>query len=522
MSTVYPNGIDSNTTIPQTIDLITPVKADVVNNLRSAVLAIEAELGIDPSREYANVRDRLDFLENFGGARGRIDIYDNGTLVVEKAEKIDFSGCVSVSAGTNYTAEVLIAGAQQKQESFVGIVGQTAFLLSVRPLDHTAVLMFINGIKQQYGHDYVAAGQAVMYSAIDYTIQNGDVIEFWYVINGTMASARQKQESFTATAGQTVYTISFTPMDRTSVQMFINGSKQRYGTDYVVVGTTATYIGTDYTIQAGDDVEFWYIIGGGIVAGNDLTIIDGYTVLSTHVNTLRFVGADIGVSVDTGDAATITFGAPRTLKETLANGNKTDGYNIEISAGDNIVINGPVDIGPAVEIVTTGLNVYGDGYVGENLEVSGWLSVADSVSAIQGRTATTSTLTSGVDYPFAVVSVQDGYSFSLLTMVHIHRDVGTARNLSASRLILFTGHSDIDGYIVSTATVLTGPDALGTEYSSLTITASTTVDSLNNTVALNINQTNDQADSLRAGFTILPMGASNNSKISWNPNNITL
>lgn len=59
----YPKSLDDNTSLPVSVDLVTPVKAEVVNRLRDALLAVESELGLDPSRLYATVRARLDALE---------------------------------------------------------------------------------------------------------------------------------------------------------------------------------------------------------------------------------------------------------------------------------------------------------------------------------------------------------------------------------------------------------------------------------------------------------------------------
>jgi hypothetical protein len=62
VATEYPNTIDNNVTLPQAIDLVTPVQGEVVNRLRDAIIAIESELGVDPSREFGTVRARLDAL----------------------------------------------------------------------------------------------------------------------------------------------------------------------------------------------------------------------------------------------------------------------------------------------------------------------------------------------------------------------------------------------------------------------------------------------------------------------------
>lgn len=58
----YPNQLDNSATLPPSIDLVTPVKAEVTNRLRDAVLSIEAELGVQPSGTYSTVRARLDAL----------------------------------------------------------------------------------------------------------------------------------------------------------------------------------------------------------------------------------------------------------------------------------------------------------------------------------------------------------------------------------------------------------------------------------------------------------------------------
>lgn len=99
MATTYPNQIDDNTSVPQIIDLKTPVNADSVNTLRGAVLAIEAELGIDPSREYGTVRARLDALSALigsGGGGGGGYVYDfrgyGGINIVDNAPIVYFDG----------------------------------------------------------------------------------------------------------------------------------------------------------------------------------------------------------------------------------------------------------------------------------------------------------------------------------------------------------------------------------------------------------------------------------------------
>lgn len=61
--TKYPNQIDTTTELPKATDYVTLVKAELFNRLRDAVLAIENELGIQPSSTHSTVKDRLDHIE---------------------------------------------------------------------------------------------------------------------------------------------------------------------------------------------------------------------------------------------------------------------------------------------------------------------------------------------------------------------------------------------------------------------------------------------------------------------------
>lgn len=60
----YPAQIDNTISLPKVIDNLTAVNGLVFNRLRDAVLAIETELGVQPSTVYGSVRARLDVIEN--------------------------------------------------------------------------------------------------------------------------------------------------------------------------------------------------------------------------------------------------------------------------------------------------------------------------------------------------------------------------------------------------------------------------------------------------------------------------
>jgi len=59
----YPNAIDGSIELPLSTDNVTPVKAEVTNRLRDSVLAVQKELGIQPSSTFGTVKDRLDAID---------------------------------------------------------------------------------------------------------------------------------------------------------------------------------------------------------------------------------------------------------------------------------------------------------------------------------------------------------------------------------------------------------------------------------------------------------------------------
>src|ERR1019366_1335305 len=63
MAIVFPAQIDDSTTLPSVVDGTSPISAQLINTYRSAILAIETTLGVNPGSTYSTVRARLDALE---------------------------------------------------------------------------------------------------------------------------------------------------------------------------------------------------------------------------------------------------------------------------------------------------------------------------------------------------------------------------------------------------------------------------------------------------------------------------
>ena len=150
--TKYPTELDDSTSLPPTVDLVTPVKGEVPNRIRDAVLAIESELGTNPSSTYSNVKDRLDSIE--------LNISNS-----DSAEPVAIM-----------------------QESITVLIdSQTSFTLSNTPIDNSTVQMYFNGIKQQNGVDYSTSGTTVTYLGTP-SLETTDIVEFWYIVTASVSS----------------------------------------------------------------------------------------------------------------------------------------------------------------------------------------------------------------------------------------------------------------------------------------------------------------------------------------------
>lgn len=125
--TLYPSLLDNNTSLPAFVDLKTPVRAEEGNRLREAILAIEGELGLQPSGTYASVRARLDALEASGGGGG-------GSSIAMAQDT------PSVSAA------------------------QTVFNMVNTPINQQSTELFIDGISMTVGVDYTVIGNVLTYS----------------------------------------------------------------------------------------------------------------------------------------------------------------------------------------------------------------------------------------------------------------------------------------------------------------------------------------------------------------------
>jgi hypothetical protein len=67
------------------------------------------------------------------------------------------------------------------------------------------------------------------------------------------------EDEYTATAGQTVFTLSDTPASLATFSMYVNGIIYDDVTDYTISGTTLTWLDTGFVLEAGDKILARYI-----------------------------------------------------------------------------------------------------------------------------------------------------------------------------------------------------------------------------------------------------------------------
>ena len=95
-------------------------------------------------------------------------------------------------------------------------------------------------------------------------VKTGGTSSQFLMANGTVSSGTplltDADDEITATAGQTIFTLTQTPSSLTKVKMYINGIRISK-TAYTISGTTLTYIPANnesYTISVSDRVQFEY------------------------------------------------------------------------------------------------------------------------------------------------------------------------------------------------------------------------------------------------------------------------
>jgi hypothetical protein len=155
-------------------------------------------------------------------------------------------GALEVYNGSAWTA-VGTGSSNKILDTFTGDGSTTAYTLSVTPANEDALIVFIDGVYQEKG-DY-ALSNAVL--TLDTAPASGEKLAVHITTASVHDGTSAVNQQFTATAGQTAFTLSADPKSENNTQVYINGVYQQK-TDYTVSGTTLTF---DTGLTVGDVVE---------------------------------------------------------------------------------------------------------------------------------------------------------------------------------------------------------------------------------------------------------------------------
>ena len=155
-------------------------------------------------------------------------------------------GSLEVYNGSAWTA-VGTGSSNKVLDTFTGDGSTTAFTLTVTPANEDALIVFIDGVYQEKG-DY-ALSNAVL--TLDTAPASGEKLAVHITTASVHDGTSAVNQQFTATNGQTAFTLSADPKSENNTQVYINGVYQQK-TDYAVSGTTLTF---DTGVTLGDIVE---------------------------------------------------------------------------------------------------------------------------------------------------------------------------------------------------------------------------------------------------------------------------
>ena len=155
-------------------------------------------------------------------------------------------GALEVYNGSAWTA-VGTGSSNKVLDTFTGDNSTTTFALSVTPANEDAIMVFIDGAYQEKG-DYVLTNNSL---ALGTAPLSGEKIAVHITTAAIHDGTSGLNNQFTATNGQTAFTLTQDPLSENNTQVYINGVYQQK-TDYTVVGTTLTF---DTGLTVGDVVE---------------------------------------------------------------------------------------------------------------------------------------------------------------------------------------------------------------------------------------------------------------------------
>ena len=238
-------------------------------------------------------------------------------------------GALEVYNGSAWTA-VGTGSSNKILDTFTGNGSTTAYTLSVTPANEDALIVFIDGVYQEKG-DY-ALSNAVL--TLDTAPASGEKLAVHITTASVHDGTSAVNQQFTATAGQTAFTLSADPKSENNTQVYINGVYQQK-TDYAVSGTTLTF---DTGLTVGDVVEVNMFTVTTL--GNTDTVSEGtsnlYHTTARARGAISVSGNALSYNSSTGVITSAYEESPTFTGNVDVAGNITVGTNDTILAENNL------------------------------------------------------------------------------------------------------------------------------------------------------------------------------------------
>ena len=180
-------------------------------------------------------------------------------------------------------------------------------------------------------------------------------------------------DSFTATAGQTAFTLTETPLNAQSISVFVNGIYQKPTTNFTVSGTTLT-------------------LTAGAVAGDEVDVIH-HTIRTTvtHVADGSVTSGKLDTNIQVAGTLGVT-GASTLTGNVTASGNLTVNGNTTLgnATSDTVTIAGNLTVSGTQTIINTATLDVED----KNIEIAKVSSPSDTTATGAGITVKGGTIQS--------------------------------------------------------------------------------------------------------------------------------
>jgi hypothetical protein len=101
--------------------------------------------------------------------------------------------------------------------------------------------------------------------------------------------------------GQILFTLSENPLAATTVNMFVNGLRQSYGTDFTISGTAVTFISPTLSLTTSDKVDFWYVSTNLSIGANlGIAVEQNSVSVDPSASKMNFTGSVTVTPVSSG------------------------------------------------------------------------------------------------------------------------------------------------------------------------------------------------------------------------------